>query len=78
MLSEEEKKAIEILILKATTSSIEAPNYPNAIVMKKDLGTVLNLIEKQQKEIEEYKTLFKKQEELEQEKDNLIKQGWIK
>ena len=50
---DEEKKAIERLSLKAITSSIEAPDYPNAIVMKKDLITLLNLIEKQQKEIEE-------------------------
>lgn len=30
-----------------------------------------------QKEVEEYKTLLKRQEELKQEKENLIKQGWL-
>ena len=51
-MSEEEKKAIEYLSLKAITSSIEAPDYPNCIVMKKDLQIILNLIDKQQKELE--------------------------
>lgn len=54
-LSEEEIKVIENLSLKAITSSIEAPDYPNCIVMKKDLQTLLNLIEKQQKELEQEK-----------------------
>ena len=54
-MTEEEKKAIERLSIKATTSSIKAISYPNAIVMKKDIKTVLNLIDKQQKEIEELK-----------------------
>ena len=54
-MTEEEKKAIERLSIKATTSSIEAISYPNAIVMKKDIKTVLKLIDKQQKEIEELK-----------------------
>ena len=30
-----------------------------------------------QKEVEEYKTLLKKKEELDKEKENLIKQGWL-
>jgi len=55
LLSKEEKKAIERISIKATTSSIEAINFPNAIVMKKDIKTVLNLIDKQQKELEELK-----------------------
>jgi hypothetical protein len=50
--SKEEKEAIETLSLKAITSSIEAPNYPNFIAMKKDLIIVLNLIQKQDKIID--------------------------
>lgn len=53
-MSEEEKEAIEILSLKSITSSIEAPNYPNCIVMKKDLQIVLNLIETQKAEINKF------------------------
>lgn len=51
-MTEEEQKAIEILSLKAITSSAEAPEYPNTIVMKKDLITVLNLISKLQADID--------------------------
>lgn len=51
-MTEEEKKVIERLSLKAITSSAEAPEYPNTIVMKKDLITALNLISKLQADIE--------------------------
>lgn len=55
MLIEEEKETIDRLYIKAISYSVEAPDYPNTIVFKKDLVRVLNLIEKQQKEIEELK-----------------------
>ena len=55
---EEEEKAIEILSLKAITSSAEAPEYPNTIVMKKDLVIILNLISKLQKELEHKEKLI--------------------
>ena len=54
-MSEEEKITIEELSIKAITSPIEAPNFPNMICMKKDMLIVLNLIEKQNKRIEELK-----------------------
>lgn len=45
-----------------------------------DMGAMeelINLIEKQSKEIEEYKILLKKQGQLEQETESLIRQGWL-
>lgn len=51
-MTEKEQEAIEILSLKAITSSAEAPEYPNTIVMKKDLVIILNLILKLQSDIE--------------------------
>lgn len=50
-MTEEEKETIDNLTMKAITSSAEALNYPNCIVMKKDLITLLNLIQKQDTEI---------------------------
>lgn len=44
---------------------------------EKEIQLLREAIRKLQKEVEEYKTLFKKQEELKQEKENLIKQGWL-
>lgn len=44
---------------------------------EKEIQLLREAVRKLQKEVEEYKTLFKKQEELEQEKENLIKQGWL-
>lgn len=43
---------IERLTLKAITSSVDAPDYPNCIVMKKDLILLLNHLTKQEKMIE--------------------------
>lgn len=51
-MSEEEKKAIETLTIKAITSKVDCEDYPSCICLKKDLQTVLNLIKKQQEEIE--------------------------
>lgn len=39
--------------------------------------TLLNLINKQSKQIQEYKRLLERNEQLEKEKDILIKQGWL-
>lgn len=44
---------------------------------EEEIKLLREAVRKLQKEVEEYKTLFKKQEELEQEKENLIKQGWL-
>ena len=54
-MTEEEKEIIDNLTMKAITSSAEAPDYPNCIVMKKNLITVLNLIQKQDKKIKDLK-----------------------
>lgn len=56
-MSEEEKKAFSRLYMKATLYSADAEDYPNSIVSKRDLVIIINLIEKQQKEIETYKLL---------------------
>lgn len=55
-MSEEEKKAIEELSKKAVFCNYEERDYPNMICFKKDMLIVLNLIEKQQKQIEYDKT----------------------
>lgn len=55
MYSDEEKGAVERLSLKAITSSIDDSDYPNTIVIKKDLTIALNLIEKLTKIINEMK-----------------------
>ncbi len=56
-MNEKEKKAIKELSLKSIRSSLEAKDYPSCIVLKKDLHIVLNLIEKQQAEIETLKDI---------------------
>ena len=43
----------------------------------KEIQLLREAVRKLQKEVEEYKTLLKRQEELQQEKENLIKQGWL-
>lgn len=50
--------------------------------MNDNLGTIytykdLDDLEKAEKEVEEYKTLLKRQENSDKEKENLIKQGWL-
>lgn len=44
---------------------------------EEEIKLLREAIRKLQKEVEEYKTLLKKQEELDKEKENLIKQGWL-
>lgn len=44
---------------------------------EKEIKLLREAVRKLQKEVEEYKTLLKKQEELDKEKENLIKQGWL-
>ncbi len=44
---------------------------------EKEIQLLREAVRKLQKEVEEYKTLFKKQVELDKEKENLIKQGWL-
>ena len=44
---------------------------------EKEIQLLREAVRKLQKEVEEYKILLKRQEELEQEKENLIKQGWL-
>lgn len=44
---------------------------------EKEIQLLREAVRKLQKEVEEYKTLLKKQEELDKEKENLIKQGWL-
>ena len=56
-MSDEEKKAIDRLYMKATLYSVDAMDYPNSIVAKKDLVVAINLIEKQQKELKDLKDI---------------------
>lgn len=44
---------------------------------EEEIKLLREAVRKLQKELEEYKTLFKKQVELDKEKENLIKQGWL-
>lgn len=44
---------------------------------EKEIQLLREAVKKLQKEVGEYKTLLKRQEELEKEKENLIKQGWL-
>ena len=44
---------------------------------EKEIELLREAVRKLQKEVEEYKTLLKRQEELDKEKENLIKQGWL-
>ena len=44
---------------------------------EEEIKLLREAVRKLQKEVEEYKTLFKKQVELDKEKENLIKQGWL-
>lgn len=44
---------------------------------EKEIKLLRKAVSKLQKEVEEYKTLLKRQEELDKEKENLIKQGWL-
>jgi flagellar motility protein MotE (MotC chaperone) len=44
---------------------------------EKEIKLLKEAVRKLQKEVEEYKTLLKRQEELDKEKENLIKQGWL-
>ena len=41
------------------------------------IDTVVTAYEKEKEKNKEYRTLLKRQEELKQEKENLIKQGWL-
>lgn len=82
MLSEEEKEAITTLKdIKEKRFYTHA--FDNGTLVLDDdeiecVETILNLIKKQQAEIEEYKTLLKRQKELEKEEETLKKQGWLK
>lgn len=79
-MNEEEKK-----VIKQIKSELDVNEFmPRLAFECEDIETVLNLIDKQQKEInkqgkviKEYETLLKRQEKLEQEKDILKKQGWL-
>lgn len=52
--TEEEMETIRKLSIKScSSSSLELKDYPNMICFKKDVIILLNLIERQQKEIEE-------------------------
>ena len=79
-MSEEEKKAFSRLYMKATLYSADAEDYPNSIVSKRDLVIIINLIEKQQKEIENLKEINKehqkKKKKIIQEMANYIKNEW--
>lgn len=70
-MNKEEKEAIDRLYMKATLYSADAPEYPNSIVMKKDLVVLLDLLEKQNKEISK---LRKKNNNLLSKLRNRIKQ----
>lgn len=71
-MDEEEKKAIEELSKKAVFCNYEERDYPNMICFKKDMLIVLNLIEKLQKENEEWQRAY--QEEKDRQFD-LIKES---
>ena len=69
-MTEEEKEVIDNLTMKAITSSAEAPDYPNCIVMKKDLITLLNLIQKQDKRLKrQFKIIQKREKNIEEIKE---------
>lgn len=82
-MTDEEKQAMEYFYNLRATIDESNMLFNEDIDVKcgketiKQITIILNLIEKQQKEIEEYKILFKKQGQLEQEKQKLIKQGWL-
>lgn len=63
-MSEEEKKAFSRLYMKATLYSADAEDYPNSIVSKRDLVIIINLIEKQQNEIQNLQTIDKEHQKL--------------
>lgn len=44
---------------------------------EEEIQLLREAVRKLQKEVEEYKILLKRQEELDKEKENLIKQGWL-
>ena len=77
MLSDEEKKAIERLIIYK--DKIKDELYPIIdFEEEKAIGVVLNLIEKQQKEIEELKKYEKYYEEMEEVNKKFIAVDKIK
>ena len=49
----------------------------NTYVEDKAIETLLTAYEKEKEKNKEYEILLKRQEELQQEKENLIKQGWL-
>lgn len=52
-MNKEEKEVIDRLTKQAITYPIDAVDYPNTIVARKDLVTVLKLIDKRNKVIDE-------------------------
>jgi len=63
-MSEEEKEAVDTLAIRASTSKAGYEDYPNCVCMKKHLIVVLNLMQKQQKEIEKNKEDIQRMQEL--------------
>ncbi len=62
--NEEEKEAVKTLSIKAVTSKAECEDYPSCICLKKDLLSILKLIENQQAEIEKLKNRVKEVKKL--------------
>ena len=71
------EEVIDRLSIAVAVSKFKTKDYPNCIVMKQDLRTLLTAYEKEKEKNKEYEILLKRQEELDKEKENLIKQGWL-
>ena len=61
---EDIKAVIERLSMKAITSKVEAKDYPNCIVLKKDLITLLDRLEQLEKENTQLKEIEKEHQKL--------------
>lgn len=71
---EDIKEVIERLSMKAITSKVEAKDYPNCIVLKKDLITLLNRLEQLEKENEKKRKRLDKQFKLLEKRDKEIEE----
>lgn len=59
-MSEEEREFIEKLALDNATYNIDAIGYPSRIMLRKDIDTILNIVEKLDKEINRQDNIIKK------------------
>lgn len=64
-------------IIKILQHYLEMEEFDNAEDFLVAIDKILDLYQKEKEKNKEYEILLKRQEELEQEKENLIKQGWL-